>query len=87
MAGDLRRWDDDCIDELCDIVFGQFLLGNFAEGLSRVPLWDVITHTLNARTRKEDRWGAENERRREGEREANEILWEGREEERGITRK
>ena len=37
MVGDLRRWDDDCIDELCDIVFGQFLLGNFVEGLSRVP--------------------------------------------------
>lgn len=33
MAGDLRRWDDDYVDELCDIVFGQFLLGNFAEGV------------------------------------------------------
>ena len=48
MAGDLRRWDDDCVDELCDIVFDQFLLGNFAEGVPSEPLWDVITHTLNA---------------------------------------
>ena len=62
MAGDLRRWDDDCVDELCDIVFDQFLLGNFAEGFPSEPLWDVITHTLNAWTGKEDRWGAENER-------------------------
>nr|POF20366.1 hypothetical protein CFP56_39649 [Quercus suber] len=53
MAGVLRRWDDDCVNELCDIVFGQFLLGNFAAGLSREPLWDVITKTLNARTRKD----------------------------------
>ena len=49
MAEDLRRWDDDCVDELCDIVFGQFLLGNFAARLPREPLWDVITNTLNAR--------------------------------------
>ena len=48
MAGDLRRWDDDYVDELCDIVFGQFLLGNFAAGLPREPLWDVTTNTLNA---------------------------------------
>ncbi|KAK9997935.1 hypothetical protein SO802_017538 [Lithocarpus litseifolius] len=53
MAEDLRRWDSDCFDELCDIVFGQFLLGNFATGLPREPLWDVITKTLNARTRKD----------------------------------
>ena len=51
MAGDLRRWDDDCVDELCDIVFGQFLLGNFAARLPPEPLWDVITNTLNARVR------------------------------------
>ena len=48
MARDLRRWDDDYVDELCDIVFGQFLLGNFVVGLPREPLWDVITNTLNA---------------------------------------
>ena len=55
MAGDWRRWDDDCVNELYDIVFGQFLLGNFAEGLPHVPLRDVITHNLNARIGKEDR--------------------------------
>ena len=53
MDRDLRRWDDDCVNELCDIVFGQFLLGNFAAGLPREPLWDVITNTLNARTGKD----------------------------------
>ncbi|KAL0005228.1 hypothetical protein SO802_012789 [Lithocarpus litseifolius] len=49
MAGDLRTWDDDCVDELCDIVFGEFLLGNFPQGVPRDPMWDVITQTLNAR--------------------------------------
>nr|POE64180.1 hypothetical protein CFP56_68514 [Quercus suber] len=29
MAGDLRTWNDDCVDELCAIMFGEFLLGNF----------------------------------------------------------
>ena len=53
MAGNLRRWDDDYVDELCDIVFGQFLLGNFAEGVPSEPFWDVITQTLNAWTRKD----------------------------------
>nr|POE58620.1 hypothetical protein CFP56_50209 [Quercus suber]POE58622.1 hypothetical protein CFP56_50211 [Quercus suber] len=53
MAEDLRRWNDDCVDELCDIVFGQWMLGNFAAGLPREPLWDVITDTLNAWTGKD----------------------------------
>ena len=53
MARDLRRWDDDCVNELCDIVFSQFLLGNFAARLPREPLWDVITNTLNARIGKD----------------------------------
>ena len=50
MARDLRTWDEDCVDELCDIVFGEFLLGNFAQGVPRDPVWDVITHILKART-------------------------------------
>ncbi|KAK9992502.1 hypothetical protein SO802_027487 [Lithocarpus litseifolius] len=53
MAGDLRRWGDDCVDNLYDIVFSQFLLGNFAARLPRKPLWDVITNTLNAQTGKD----------------------------------
>ena len=55
MAGDLRTWDDDYVDELCDIVFGEFLVGNFAQGVPRDLVWDVITQTLNARTRKDFR--------------------------------
>ena len=48
MAGDSRTWDDDCVDELCDIVFGEFLLSNFVQGVPRDPVWDVITQTLNS---------------------------------------
>ena len=55
MARDLRKWDDDCVDELCDTVFGQFLLGNFAVRLPHEPLWDVNINTLNARTGKDFR--------------------------------
>nr|POF12358.1 hypothetical protein CFP56_68830 [Quercus suber] len=55
MAGDLRTWDDDCVDELCDIVFGEFLLGNFAQGLPHDLVWDVITQTLNSHTGKDFR--------------------------------
>ena len=55
MAGDLRTWNEDCIDELCDIFFSQFLLGNFVAGLPYEPLWDVITNTLNAWTGKDFR--------------------------------
>ena len=39
MAGDLRTWDDDCVDELCDIVFGEFLLGNFVQGVPHDPVF------------------------------------------------
>ena len=35
-------------DELCDIVFGQFLLVNMWRLVPYNPVWDVITHTLNA---------------------------------------
>ena len=55
MAGDLRMWDDDYVEELCDIVFREFLLGNFVQGVPRDPMWDVITQTLNAYTRKDFR--------------------------------
>ena len=53
MVGDLRTWDDDCVDELCDIVFGEFLLGNFVQGVPCDLVWDVITQTLNARIGKD----------------------------------
>ena len=53
MAGDLRTWDDDCVDELCDIVFGEFLLGNFVQGVPHDLVWDVITQTLNSRIGKD----------------------------------
>ena len=55
MAGDLRTWNEDCIDELCDIFFSQFLPGNFVAGLPYEPLWDVITNTLNPWTGKDFR--------------------------------
>nr|POF27142.1 hypothetical protein CFP56_08517 [Quercus suber] len=52
MAADLRRWDDDCVDELCDLVFGQFLLGNMYRHATNDYVWEEITHTLNAWTGK-----------------------------------
>ena len=55
MAGDLRMWNDDCVDELCEIVFGEFFLGNFAQGVPCDLVWDMITQTLNSRTGKDFR--------------------------------
>jgi len=52
MAAELTRWDKDCVDELCDIVFGQFLLGHMWCLVPYDPVWDVITHTPNVRTGK-----------------------------------
>ena len=52
MAMDLRRWDDDCVDELCNLVFGQFLLGNMYRHATNDHVWEEITHTLNAWTGK-----------------------------------
>ena len=49
MAADLRKWDDNCVDELCDLVFGQFLLGNNYRHAANDHVWEEITHTLNAR--------------------------------------
>ena len=47
MAADLRRWDEDYVDELCDLVFGQFMLGNMYRHSANDHGWEVITHTLN----------------------------------------
>nr|POE72695.1 hypothetical protein CFP56_18694 [Quercus suber]POE72697.1 hypothetical protein CFP56_18696 [Quercus suber] len=52
MAANLRRWDEDGVDELCDLVFGQFMLGNLYQHSTNDHVWEVITHTLNTRTRK-----------------------------------
>nr|POF05002.1 hypothetical protein CFP56_65769 [Quercus suber] len=52
MAVDLRRWDDDYVDELCDLVFGKFLLGIMYRHAANDHVWEEITHTLNAWTGK-----------------------------------
>ncbi|KAL0012114.1 hypothetical protein SO802_007222 [Lithocarpus litseifolius] len=52
MAAELRRWVEDCVDKLCDIIFGKFLLGNMCRHVPHDPVWDVITHTPNARFEK-----------------------------------
>ena len=49
MAVDLKRWDDNCVDGLCDLVFGQFFLGNVYHHAANDHVWEEITHTLNAR--------------------------------------
>ena len=52
MAADLRKWDDNYVNELCDLTFGQFLLGNMYRYAANDHVWEEITHTLNAQTRK-----------------------------------
>nr|POF15473.1 hypothetical protein CFP56_60901 [Quercus suber] len=50
MTGDLRRWGDDYVNELCDIVFGQWMLGYalvhaFPKGVllgQRCSLWAKV---------------------------------------------
>ena len=49
MAVDLRRWDEDYVDELSDLVSGQFMLENMYHHFANDHVWEVITHILNAR--------------------------------------
>ena len=50
---DLRRWDEHYVDELSDLVFGQFMLENRYRHFANDHVWEVITHILNARTGKD----------------------------------
>ena len=45
MAVDLSRWEEDSVDKLCDLVFGQFMLGNLHQHSSNDHVWEVITHS------------------------------------------
>ena len=45
MAVDLRRWEEDSVDKLCDLVFGQFMLGNLHQHSTNDHVWEVITHS------------------------------------------
>ena len=38
IAWDLRTWNDDCVDELCDTVFAQ--------GVSCDPMWDFCNRQV-----------------------------------------
>ena len=52
MFVDLRRWDEDYVHELSDLVFGQFMLENMYCHFANDHVWEVITHILNAWTGK-----------------------------------
>ena len=52
MAADLRTWDDNCVDELCNLVFSHYLLGTMVRYSANDQVWEHITGTLNARTGK-----------------------------------
>ena len=48
IAWDLRTWNDDCVDELCDTVFAQ--------GVSCDPMWDFCNRQVVNRFRLLQRW-------------------------------
>ena len=52
MAADLRTWDDNCVDELCNLVFSHYLLGTMVRYSANDQVWEHITSTFNARTGK-----------------------------------
>ena len=52
MAADLRMWDDNCVDKLCNLVSSHYLLGTMVRYSANDQVWEHITGTLNAHTRK-----------------------------------
>ena len=48
MAVDLRMWDDNCVDELCNLVFSHYLLRTMVRYSANDQVWEHITSTLNA---------------------------------------
>lgn len=52
VVADLRRWDEYYVDELCDLVFRLFMLGNMYHHSANDYVWEVITHAFSARTSK-----------------------------------
>ncbi|KAL0016518.1 hypothetical protein SO802_003587 [Lithocarpus litseifolius] len=52
MVVELRTWDANCEDLLCDFVFSHYVLGNLRPYSANAQVWEQITTNLNARTGK-----------------------------------
>ena len=48
MAAELITWDVHCEDVLCDSVLGHYICGNLRPYHANAPVWEEITHHLNA---------------------------------------
>ena len=49
MAAELRTWDANCEDLLCDSILGHFVCGNLRPYHANAHVWEEITNNLNAR--------------------------------------
>ena len=49
MATDLRTWDANCEDLLCDSVLGHLVCGNLRRYHANAHVWEEITNFINAR--------------------------------------
>ena len=49
MAAELRTWDANCEDLLCDSILGHLVCGNMHPYHANAHVWEEITNNLNAR--------------------------------------
>ncbi|KAK9989941.1 hypothetical protein SO802_030180 [Lithocarpus litseifolius] len=49
MATELRTWDANSVDLLCDFVFSHYVLGTLRPYSAKAQVWEQITRNLNAR--------------------------------------
>ena len=49
MAAELRTWDANCEDLLCDSILGNYVCGNLRPYHANAHVWEEITNNLNAR--------------------------------------
>ena len=49
MAADLRTWDANCEDLLCDSILGHLVCRNLLPNHDNVHVWEEITNFINAR--------------------------------------
>ena len=48
MVADLRTWDENCVDKLCNLLFSHYLLGTMVRCSANDEVWEHITGTLNS---------------------------------------
>ena len=49
MFAELRTWDANCEDMLCDSILGHYVCGKLHPYHANVHVWEEITNNLNAR--------------------------------------